>query len=359
MAFIDKEKTSIKDLIEAKGTEGANEVIQTALEEKKLDASDFSIAELWEQCQKADGQSVNLTEALTGNSFPLLTGTLISNTIIKGYDLAATVGDMLVDTVKSTQQRDTIAGLTGLENPMEVGEGMEYSDSTITEKYVTVDHMKFGRLMSLTEEMIYFDRTGQVLKAAKKIGKTAALYKERLILRGVQDLDGNVYNPSGNATDLYSTTNQNLITSAPFGEDGLTTMRTTAQTITGDGIDGNFISIDMNNIVLLMPAHLEVAAAELSNSILTPESAENAVNFWKNKFNVISSPFVTDESASTWYGGNPKEQFSWSEIWPLQTFTQKAGHEDSFKRDIKVRFKTRFYGNIMATDTLYFWKMTA
>ena len=364
--FRDKTNTSIRELVESKGTDGAVEVIEASIKADKLQPDDFSFLEMWEQCQKADGQSTNIKESLTGNSFPKLTGALVNAAIIKGYDLTPTIGDLLVDTVKATSERETYTGLTGVESPMEVGEGQEYSDSSISEKFVTVDHIKFGRIISLTEEMIYFDKTSQVMRKAKQIGKAAALYREKIIVQGVQDQghlsNGDaayVYNPTSVPTTLYSTTNQNLVSSCAFNEAGLTKMRNAVQVITGDGIDANYIHINMNNMTLLVPIDLEVQAWELANSVMTPESAENALSFWKGRFNVLSSPYVTAESTTTWYAGNPKDQFIWSEVWPLQTFTQKAGNDDSFKKDIKLRYKTRFYGNVATLDTLYFMKMTA
>ena len=271
--FRDKTNTSIRDLVESKGAHGAVEVIEAAIKAKKLKVSDFSIAEMWNQCQLADGEGTDISESLTGNSFPILTGTLINSTIIQGYELAPTIGDQLVNTVSSTQQRDTYAGLTGAENPMEVGEGMEYSDSSFTEKYVTVDHIKYGRMLSLTEEMIYFDRTGQVMDKAQGIGKVAALYKEKKIVQGVQDAGHDstggtayVYNPTGVPTTLYSTANQNLVSSCAFNEAGLTKMRNAAQVITGDGIDENYIHINMNAMTYCK-SHAKKAFSKLSLNI--------------------------------------------------------------------------------------------
>jgi hypothetical protein len=55
----------------------------------------------------------------------------------------------------------------------------------------------------------------------------------------------------------------------------------------------------------------------------------------------------------------PKEDFIWTEVWPLQVQTQAAGHDDAFKKDVKSRHKVRFYGTIAAVDYRHWIKNTA
>jgi hypothetical protein len=93
--------------------------------------------------------------------------------------------------------------------------------------------------------------------------------------------------------------------------------------------------------------------------MLTPESGENAKNMFKGKFNVLTSPFVSAESTTTWYAGTPKENFWWLEVWPLQVITQPPAHEDAFKRDIKARHKVRFFGTCAAVDVKHWFKCTS
>jgi hypothetical protein len=195
-----------------------------------------------------------------------------------------------------------------------------------------------------------------------RIGKKAAQYKERLILRGVQDLDTNVYRPSGVPTAFFSATNRNLITTNSFGETGLTACRVRAASMKDDSIgvsDDDYILIDLDNTQVLVPADLEVQAWELANSMLTPEGAENAANFFKGRFQVVTSPYVGAQSTTTWFWGDFKQDFAWVEVWPLQVLTQKPGHEDEFKADIKARVKVRMYGSVAALDFKHVFKNTA
>jgi hypothetical protein len=365
MAFRDKTATALRDLLGSQGEDGAVEVIETGLEQKKFNPNDFSLREIWEACQSAAGASTSIHEAVASSAFPKITGALINSRMISAYESVQKIGDMLCTTIPSNVQQETIAGFTETEGPEEVGEGQDYKDSTFTEKYVTIRNQKFGRLISITEETLYFDKVGQILDFARRIGMKAAAYRERAILQGVQDVNSNVWRPSGVATAFFSAGNGNLIASNPFGELGLENVRLYAQRMKDDSIgagaggDQDYVYIDLNNMTVLVPSQLELEAWQMANSMLTPESNENARNFFEGRFKPMTSPHVTNQSATTWYAGQPKEDFVWTEVWPLQTLSQAAGHDDSFKKDIKSRHKVRYYGNIGAVDVKHWFKNTA
>ena len=358
MSFRNKTGEALKNVIESHGEDGAIEIIEAAIASKKLRPEDFSIKEIWEACTGG----ANVQEAVASSSFPKVTGALINAKIIAAYDGVRTIGDKLVQTIGSNMQIETFAGFSDVETPEEVGEGDEYKDSSLSEKYVTAQNKKYGRMISITEETIFFDKTGQIMNRAMRIGQKAAQYKERLILRGVMDLDTLVYRPSGVPTAFYSAGNRNLITSNSFGESGLTAVRVRAASMKDDSIgvsDDDYILIDLDNTQVIVPADLEVQAWELANSMLTPEGAENAANFYKGRFQVLTSPYVGAQSATTWYWGDFKQDFAWVEVWPLQVLTQRPGHEDEFKSDIKARVKVRMYGSAAALDVKHSFKSTA
>lgn len=358
MAFNTKTGQALRDVVESHGEDGALRIVESALGTGKLRPEDFSIREIWEACNPG----VSVYEANASGAFPKITGALINSKIISAYDNVPTIGGQLTQTVKSNVQDETIAGFTEVEGPEEVGEGMEYNDSTISEKYVTAHNEKFGRMLSVTEEMIYFDKTGQVLMRANRLGQQAAIYKEKLIVEGVQDVNTTVYRPSGVPTAFYSATNRNLQTTNAFGESGLEAIMKLAQTQKNDSLGVNayddFIFIDPQSAIVLVPVDLYLEAWQMANSALTPESAENAQNFWKGRFIPLTSPFISVRNTTTWYWGDFKQDFWWLEVWPLQVMTQGPGHEDEFKKDIKARFKCRFYGTIAGISTEHSYKST-
>ena len=358
MSFRDRTKSALKDLLESQGEDAAADMIGDMLESKEVRPEDFSIREIWE----ATNPGVNLQEAVASSAFPKITGELINSKVMSAYDGVAKIGDQLVTTVSSNVQQETIAGFTEAETPEEVGEGQEYNDSTFTEKFVTIRNKKFGRMISVTEEMIYFDKTGQILARANRIGTKAAQYREMLILNGIQDINSNVYAPSGVPTAFYSAANGNLATVNAFDEAGMQTVTRLAHLQKDDSLGDeadDYIMIDENNAIVIVPKELELAAWQLANSVLTPESAEQATNFYKGRFRILTSPYVTAQNATTWYWGDFKQDFWWTEVWPLQTMAQAAGADNAFTKDIKMRAKVRFFGNIGALDVRHSYKSTA
>ena len=366
MSFRNKTGTALRNVLESQKVGGAVVVIRNLLEQKKIAPEDFSIKEIWEQCCMHEfGHLVDVNEAVASSAFPKITGELINSKLIMAYDAVPTIGDKLVTVNKSNVQLEVIAGITAAETPLEVGEGEEYSDSTIAEKFVTAQNIKYGRMISITEEMIYFDKTGQVLNRAQGIGEAAAQYKEKLIVEGIQDINSTVYRPSGVPTAFYSSTRStgaNLITSNPFGESGIEGVMKAAQDMKNDSIgneDNDYVFIDYNNATVLVPIQLYTPAWQMAYTVQVPEGNENALNMFKGKFVPMTSPYITQKSATTWYWGNFAKDFWWNEVWPLQVLTQQVGHEDSFKADIKARFKVRMYGSISAVDTKHSFKSTA
>lgn len=356
--FRDKTGTAMRDLVESKGVLGAVMVVRETLKSKKLVPEDYSLREIWEACEP--GRSVE--EAVSSDAFPKITGELINAKVIGAYDATEMLGDQLCTTMPSRLKIDTIAGFTDAEAPKKIPEGHEYDDSTVTEKYVTIHNDKFGRKISITEEMLFFDQTGQILVRAARIGQKAAQYKERSILRGVQDLDSNVHRPSGVATALYSTGNKNLNATNPLSEGGLEVSRSALINTKDDSehiTDNDFILISQADVVCLTPTTLDVEAWQLANSTLTPESAENAANFFKNRFKPLSSPYLDQANTTTWYYGDFKQQFMWTEVWPLTVITAPINHPDAFNRDVKSVHKVRAYGGIGSVDYKYVQKNTA
>jgi len=353
-----KTGTALKDLIEAQGNKGTLRVIQEGIKDNKIKPEDFSLAEIWYACE--GGKSVS--EAVSSDLFPQITGELINAKVIEGYKTVNTIGDRLVTVVPAKHKTETYAGFTAADMPDEVPEGSEYNDSLIDEKYVTVPHTKYGRIISITEEMIYFDQTGQIIMRAQRIGEKAAQYRERLIVEGVQDVNSNVFRPDGVATAYYRTTASgnrkvNSVSSNPFGEAGLREIFKLMHNQIDE--NGDYVLIDPSNAILLTPFDLWVEAVQMQKSTLVPEGTENAVNIWKGAFTPLTSPYITAQSTTTWYLGDFRADFVWSEVWPLQTFTSKPGNEDEFNKDIKSKHKVRFYGQVAALDDKHGYKATA
>ena len=359
----DKLKTALRDMHESLGDTGTVVAIKEMLESGDLMPEHFSLREVWEAFERdANGMVRSLTEAVSSDMFPKITGEMINSALIKAYATIPTIGDKLTTTTPSRMEVETYAGFDAAEGPEEVQQGAPYNSSNMGEKYVTIPHQKYGRIIEVTEEMIYFDKTGQLVARAKRIGAKAAQYKEKLIVEGVQDINSNVFRPSGAATAFYRTTASgdrkiNSKASTPFGEAGLEQADKLFESMVDE--NGDYVLIDPANLYGLFPKDLWIQANQMVKSTLVPEGTENAVNIYKGAFTPLSSPYITAQSTSTWYYGDFVSDFIWSEVWPLQTFAAKPGHEDEFNKDIKMKAKVRFYGQVGAIDDKHCLKLTA
>jgi len=296
-----------------------------------------------EECSIRD-----MYEALDTTTFPNATSVLINKKVISAYDAMNVIWKDLVTVVPSKLQTERIIGFGASDNPLPVAEGQEYKDSSQSEKYVTIDNSKYGRLISITMETVMFDQTGQILQRAQGIGEKAATWQDKTIIEGVLDKNSTVYRPAGTATAIYAAGFGNL-GSTVFGEAGIEAMDILMRTQTDE--DGEYINVNMSNLILLIPPQLELEAKQMQRSTLVPEGAENAENIYKGKYRKIHiTPYIT--SSTQWHAGDFKRDFWWTEVLPLKMLQRKnmADSDEGFKQDIIAQFKTQFYGGVGAVD---------
>lgn len=346
-----------KNMLESLKPEGTIQTIHEMLEKGEIEPHHFSLKALRETCQEYETK--NVREALTTDLFPRLTGELINTQVIKGYDAVEAIGERLVTEIPSKVYEEKLASLSAMQGPEAVPEGREYSESNWEEgDYVISDNVKYGRLLAISEESIYMDRTGEIMRRASRFGEKARVYKEKLILNGIQDVSGyRCWRPNGTLTDFYSTANENLNSSNVFGESGLETCQTAIHNMTDSEDDP--ILIGPNNAVCLVPIALWNDVNQMARSALVPEGTENSINVYKGTFTPMTSPFVTAQSTSTWYWGNFKRAFAWLSVWPLETLRQKPDTDYQFKRDISMVYKIRLFGSLTGLDPKFVQKNTA
>ncbi len=387
--------TSLSTLIESHGPQGFYHKLCQLLNEKQLTPDDFSYHELAEACgvlprlralresPLSDGPvSQLLSEANPGVSstlFQVVTGELIGRKVIEGYDDdSGFIGDRLVTVMPSRMRSTRIAGFTALAGPTQVPEGHPYEESNFTEKSVTTLESKQGRILSINEELIAFDQTGEINRRAMSLGYYLRQERERTIVRAVTDADAStgqyVYRPDGTGQQLYKSngSNRNFIgvgntTSTAFNAavplvdwtDIEEALQYRATEVVDDRVDGNPRPVVIPARQLLVPEALRGTARSIVNSTeITVTTSENETRFANpvhGELEVLSSPFIDEQggqATSDWFIGDFRRQFVWTEIWPVQTFLQRSESEAAFERDVVLRVKARYYGGISAVDTL-------
>ncbi len=364
-------RIDFKALLENHNLKEVVDKLREDLDSRKVKPESFSLRRLWEQTVGPIEQTLDrfiqesgfvapLQESVDTTAFHVITGEVIAQKIMDAYQSREGVADKLVHVVPSNFRTENVVGFTALESLREVAEGMPYEESGFGEKYVQIDNTKYGRILSITEEAIQFDQTGQLLARASQFGVKARMKRERIIQEGVIDANysagvSGVYKPSGTVTQLYSTTNGNLNTSAgTLNDTNLATAYAALRSMTDE--EGDFIMPSSQMILMCHPAVFKTARV-YANSTLIPGSSNNDVNFWKGMFLPVENPYIPEQT--TWFLGDFAAQFRWQEVWPLQVMRAIAGNDFDFQRDIRAAFKVRFFGGVGATDYRFVQKQTA
>lgn len=391
---------SVRGLMESLGAEGFYQKVCQLLNEQKLVVDDFSYHELADACgvlprlrglQQLAPPVASTTAALREsnpgvgtNLFQVVTGELIGRKVLEGYeDASGFIGDKLVTVIPSRWRSQKLAGFRALAGPTEIAEGHPYEESSFEEKYVTTLEAKQGRILSINEELIAFDQTGEINRRALALGYYLRQERERTIVRAVTDADAGsgkyVYRPNGSGETLYNAdgSNRNWIGSGNTTSSGFnaavplvdwtdveTVLHYRATEVKDDRIDGTQRPIVAPVKHLLVPERLRGTALSVINSTevrITSGSNDTGVaNPVHNLAQVLSSPFIDEQggqAANDWYLGDFPRQFVWTEIWPVQTFLQRAENEAAFDRDVVLRVKVRYYGGISAVDTVFVTKV--
>lgn len=310
-------------------------------------------------------------EAISSGLFPTATGQLIATEVIEAYDnTEGFIGDELVRPMESKLRGEPVPGFTAAQGPKEVVEGEDYQEATFGEKTVGTRETKRGRVISVTEEAVFFDQTQQVLDRAQMIGEAAREDRERRIVQGVIDFDSGVaiYQPGGTAEQLYSAGNNNLLSTAtPLVDwtDIQEALAFHATNVTDDretDDEGGPQPITWRPRVLLTGVELAGVAARIISATqfgggATDTVSGNPLNTLVPGLRPLSSAYIDTatsgdqwDDASDWLIGDFQKQFRYKTIWPLQTFRAPAMNDAQFMKDVLARFKVREYGDVLAVD---------
>lgn len=299
------------------------------------------------------------------SAFSNIIGVLLANEVIAGYEGTPRIGDQLVNIYKTNLQNERYAGFVAHDDVSEINEGESYPEVGMSDKYVTIpDRKKKGAKLLITEESILYDRTGQLQERARMLGERSAEEKEERILSGICG-GHQCYFPSGVSTNLYAGTPQLVASNALVDWtdiekaelDGLKAM-----------VDEKSKKINVIGTILLVPSALYrtgkriVNATEVwTNPSGSAISTVSANPITPGEFSVATSPHVSTYTgnSTSWFFGNPKKQFRWKEVYPLQVRPMPPNSYVEWDRDILFGYSVRQKGDIFAIDNKYFVKCNA
>lgn len=327
--------------------------VRGLLESKKLDPMRVDLRGLYESLV----QDVELQENLTSSAFPNISGQIISKVMIDGYEQFPKDHERLVRTVPSKLKVSRVAGWSAIGSITKVNEKQDYPEITPPdEKTQTINNFKYGGVISLTKEDIFFDQTGELLNRARQIGERAQQKRASLIFNAV--IDSASTSLSGAALYSASAPYLNLITSNPLGTDGWEAARKNLL----DKVDenGEPVWVMGDRPIMLIGTALLSTAEKMAKNERGPNGTANLdVNLARDQFDIILNPYGMGVSTD-WIYGAFNRQFRWEEVWPFEIF-QRVGQdtEEGFKADVIQQVKASFFGGAGAADWRYATKNQA
>jgi len=357
----------------AKARRLAARQISKLLASGKAKAMDFSLREMFDTFVNPDQQldaldldnTERIAQAVGASEFPYITSKLISSEMLPAYEYGLNGAEQLVHETTSTHKSDDVAGIEPAPNLTRVEEHEAYQEVHIGEKTVNIKNYKFGEVISLTKEAILFDDRGTIVRRASQLGEKIGLHRHRWIVEVVTDQAVNAsglatqqtFKIDGTARAMYAATHATWYGKLTGGGYAAANLTTSAGALAFAGVDalrvllakmvderGDYMFV--NPHILMVPATLETTADQVIGTDRVSNSADWAINTFRNKYRVFSSPYLdqVNPTPKDYYLGDPAKQTRWQWVWKPRVEVQTNNSESAFASDIVRRFKISYMG---------------
>lgn len=347
------------------GLQKTTEHLKDALESRQLNFKDFSIRDLArnlisnEYVDNLWGKSATtvMESAVDSAAFSSITGQIIFSKILTAYKNPAFIGDQLVTVMPSNfLDSEKLGGIGIIADEFDdiVEEKHAYGKIGMNEEYVTIPASeKRGRLLDITREAIFADRTGEMMNRAQSIGNAIGTRREKRILDVVVGTE-NTYTRNGVTTNTYLTAGAYVNSqsgNALISWDDIDASEQLLWAMT-DPSTGEPISVTPN--MLLVPpalrttAHRIVSSTETSTGDITTGAGiqmHGPNPIAGQGYSWLSNQWVKQatNSDSTWFHGDFKSAFGYKEIWPMEVKRLPTYHLED-ENDIVFRMKAYYHG---------------
>jgi hypothetical protein len=290
-------------------------------------------------------------------------GQIIYTQMLDAYKMPELIGDSLVTIQQTNFSGEKIPGVTEVGDEVEmVNEGQPYPRALVGETYIeTPETIKRGLIVDVSKETIFFDRTNLVLKRASNVGRFIAINREKRILDVVLGIS-TIYKRNGAAAVATYGSDNTVGSNALIDWTDVDAAETKFSAIT-DPNTGEPIVVTAN--VMIVPPALRTSARRIQAATMTGRTnGENETrtngNSLLNDYSIMSNQYVRQRSGSdsTWFYGNPKEAFVYSQNFPLTVKTNVENAHASFERDIVSQSKASERGSAGVLERLYMIKCT-
>jgi hypothetical protein len=290
--------------------------------------------------------------------FTNITGTLVYQGVIETYKAPEFIGDSLVTNETSKEDNTREIGLAPIDdNALVVQEAGEYPSVKFGEDYIDVPtSQKRGLKIAVTREMLFFDKTGEVIKMAQGVGSRLGVDREKRILRVVLGLVNNFKrnNVSRNTYVAAADPRINQISNPMVDWADFDDAMALFTAMTDDRTVGEPIMVDPDTIIISPFKKWTVdrilTATDLRVTTNTNTRTDGGNPLAGKKYNVVSSPWLdwllvqeggvsAANAKNYWHFGEPKKAFKYRTLFPLAVRSSGPNDIDEFERDIVMKFR--------------------
>lgn len=360
-------------------------VLGEAIENKKLRLDDFSIRDLAEALvpdgrewvrsmdpRQSGGSFRVLQEAGEGvdiSAFSNITGQLLVSRVLQAYQNEAFVGSRMVSTIPTRLNGEKLPGISRVTDTIKsVQPGMPFESLGFGEEYIeTPATTKYGFIVPVTKEAIFFDLTGLIGMRAAEVGEILGINKEKRVLDVITGVVNN-YKRNGTSYNTYQT-------STPWIN--VKSGNTLIDWTDVDNVEQLFANITDPNTgepvlvnardVLVMPAYLHAAnrvfnATEIrytGSGAATQTLAPNPLSGYRvessrlARARLVASGVSASDADKYWYVGDFGKAFAYMENWPITVVQAPNNSEAEFTQDIVLRYKASERGTPAVLDPRY------
>ena len=301
---------------------------------------------------RRNGHRLTLQEAATTNEFPVILRDGIRSITFDSYARVPTTWQEWVMTMPSDKQAENWVEENDIGELPVVPEGTAFPEFKLDlDRTLEIRNQKRGGIISVTEEMIKFNRLNILKRHAEKLGRSAARTRE-VACYSVATTAGN-YNRTTADNDIGNNT-----AATTFSATGLNTAMTTLRTMK-DRKTGSYLGVNPDTLLITPRLEMAVKQLLLSPFLIGPSDAVTAQTYGTGTTNpfrgvvnrIIVSPRVG--SSYQWVLLEAKQAVILQEVEGLQILQESAGrveHEGYFVYD-HVRYRVRdWFGVGMLND---------
>ena len=274
--------------------------------------------------------------ALTGSDFPLLLANTANKSLMLGYEDEPASHRMWTRPVDvrdfKPQSRVAISEAPAL---TEIKERGEYLDGVLSERAESYQIATYGRMLSLSRQMMINDDLDAFTRIPRAFGASAARLEADKVYNDII-----IANPTmSDGVALFHANHKNLMTAAEISIASLSTARAAMRK--QKGIAGTGVL----NIVpryLIVPAELEGLAEMTIASLVDPTKTNETPNLqWIRSLELVVDPRLDADSTTAWYLAASTSQIDTVEIAYLEgqrgVFTENHTKFESDEFRMKAR----------------------